>query len=271
MRRCGIRLLLTFPTPTCIQSLLFNLHICASTYPMNILLLGYGKMGKAIEQIARSRRHAIAGTIDLHNRHELPKYTSTQVDVAIEFSSPEAVVANLTHCFEQRIPVVCGTTGWLAHQVEIENLCGQHQGAFFYASNFSLGVHLFFQLNRVLGGWMNRYPAYDVSMEEVHHTEKKDAPSGTAITLANDIIQTNERKTSWVNQPATDASELSIISVREAGVPGTHTVTYQSAVDSIEITHTAHNREGFALGAVMAAEWLPGKQGVFGMGDMLGF
>lgn len=238
---------------------------------MNILLLGYGKMGKVIEQIALSRGHAIVHRIDLDNLHELERIDPASVDVAIEFSSPESAVTNLMYCFEHHIPVVCGTTGWLHRRQEVELMCMQKSGAFFYASNYSLGVNIFFHINRMLAGLMNRYKGFDVSMEEVHHTEKKDAPSGTALTLAKDIMDAVEQKKSWLNAPSTDPSQLSIISVREALVPGTHTVRYDSKEDAIEIKHTAHSREGFALGAVVAAEWIAGKQGVFGMQDMMQF
>lgn len=238
---------------------------------MNVLLLGYGKMGKVIEQVALSRGHTIAHRIDLNNLHELSQLNPSSVDVAIEFSSPESAVANLIYCFEHQIPVVCGTTGWLHRKQEVEMLCMQKAGAFFYASNYSLGVNIFFHLNRVLASLMNRYKDYNVSVEEIHHTEKKDAPSGTALTLAKDIMDVIEGKESWVNAPATDPSQLAVISLREAQVPGTHTVRYDSREDSIQIKHTAHNREGFALGAVVAAEWIIGKQGVFGMHDMMKF
>ncbi len=236
---------------------------------MNILLLGYGKMGKTIEQIALGRGHQIINKIDVNNRHELVQLQPGQVDVAIEFSQPEAAVGNLFFCFDHHIPVVCGTTGWLERRTEIENYCMQKGGAFFYASNYSLGVNLFFHLNKILARLMNRYPDYDISMEETHHTEKKDAPSGTALTLAGDILSEIERKTNWVNNSAKNASELAIISHRIANVPGTHVVNYNSPVDSIEIKHTAHSREGFAVGAVLAAQWLTGKRGVFGMEDMM--
>jgi 4-hydroxy-tetrahydrodipicolinate reductase len=238
---------------------------------MNIILLGYGKMGKVIEQVALGRGHTISHKIDLNNLKELAQIDPSGVDAAIEFSSPESAVSNLMYCFEHHIPVVCGTTGWLYRKQEMELLCMQKSGAFFYASNYSLGVNIFFHLNRVLSKLMNRYSDYEVSMEEIHHTEKKDAPSGTALSLAKDIIDSIDRKEGWVNEHATEPSLLSIISLREAGVPGTHTVRYQSKEDTIEIKHTAHSREGFALGAVVAAEWIQGKQGVFNMQDMMTF
>ncbi len=238
---------------------------------MNILLLGYGKMGKAIEQTALSRGHQIAHRINIDNIHDLAQVDPGRVDVAIEFSQPEAAAANLFYCFDHRIPVVCGTTGWLDRRAEIEAYCMQKGGAFFYASNYSLGVNIFFHLNKMLARLMNQYSDYEITLEETHHTEKKDAPSGTALSLAGDVLDQIARKTNWVNNLPKNASELAILSHRVEGVPGTHVVRYESAVDSIEITHTAHSRTGFASGAVLAAEWLVGKQGVFGMDDLLAF
>ena len=240
---------------------------------MNILLLGYGKMGKAIEQIALSRGHEIAGRIDISNRAELD--TLDHVDVAIEFSSPEAAVDNIRYCLQKGWPIVCGTTGWLSHRAEIEALCEQTHGAFFYASNYSIGVNLFFRLNKVLAQLMQNYPSYAVSMTEIHHTEKKDAPSGTAITLAEGLLGQLPGKTRWVEGDQTvDAEQpadvIPIQSLREGVVPGTHIIRYESEVDTIEIEHVAHSRQGFALGAVTAAEWLVGKQGIVGMEDLLG-
>ena len=238
---------------------------------MNILILGYGKMGRIIEQTALSRGHRIGYKINADNLHEMAQITAAQVDVAIEFSEPGAVLGNLHFCFGHHIPVVCGTTGWLDRRSEVERQCMNKNGALFHSSNYSLGVNVFFHLNKVLAKLMNRYPEYDVVLDETHHTEKKDAPSGTALTLASDVLDNIGRKTNWVNNPAKNVSELAILSHREPNVPGTHIVRYTSAIDDIEITHTAHSREGFALGAVLAAEWLVGKHGVFGMEDMLGF
>lgn len=247
---------------------------------MRILLLGYGKMGKVIERVAVDRRHTMAARIDADNRNDLlpftnPLATDGRPDVAIEFSQPDAAVENLRFCLERRIPVVCGTTGWLHHKPEMEQLAKEKGAAFFYASNYSIGANLFFRLNKLLATWMNAYPQYEVSLTEIHHTEKKDAPSGTAITLAEGLLEGIERKSGWVNSPSGRAKEIVIHSLRENNIPGTHTVHYDSPVDRIEITHTAHSREGFALGAVMAAEWLfkqaqAGKSGAFGMEDMLG-
>jgi 4-hydroxy-tetrahydrodipicolinate reductase len=236
---------------------------------MRIALIGYGKMGKIIEQIALQRGHEISGRVNIENQADLFLLSRQNTDVAIEFTQPESVIENLKYCINQQIPVVCGTTGWLAHKPEIEKLCLEKPSAFFYASNYSIGVNLFFQLNQYLAKIMAAYPQYEVKMEEIHHTEKKDAPSGTAITLAEGVLANFAHKTHWVNQPAEQANELSIISKREPHVPGTHTVVYQSVIDEIEIKHTAHSREGFALGAVLASEFLADKIGVFGMEDLL--
>ncbi|WP_461130829.1 4-hydroxy-tetrahydrodipicolinate reductase [Spirosoma aerophilum] len=243
---------------------------------MNILLLGYGKMGKTIEQIALDRGHHIAGRIDADNHTDLLNLKTEDVDVAIEFSSPESASGNITYCLERGWPVVCGTTGWLSHKAEIESLCQQKKGAFFYASNYSIGVNLFFRLNKVLAQFMRNYPSYHVSMTEIHHTEKKDAPSGTAITLAEGVMEQLPGKHRWVTNEAgreplpVGEDAIAIESLREGTVPGTHTVRYESDVDRIEITHTAHSRQGFALGAVVAAEWLVGREGIFSMDDLLG-
>lgn len=248
---------------------------------MNILLLGYGKMGKTIEQIALERGHQIAGRIDRgdgpgHNHAELTNLSSDAVDVVIEFSTPESAAENITYCLERGWPVVSGTTGWLSRRADIEEICKTRKGAFFYASNYSIGVNLFFRLNKVLAQFMRNYPSYHVSMTEIHHTEKKDAPSGTAITLAEGVMAQLESKRRWVSneagqepQPVGDDA-IEIQSLREGVVPGTHEVRYESDVDRIEIKHVAHSRQGFALGAVVAAEWLVGRQGIFGMDDLLG-
>jgi 4-hydroxy-tetrahydrodipicolinate reductase len=244
---------------------------------MNILLLGYGKMGKAIERIALERGHHIAGRINIDNVADLNQIQPGDVDVVIEFSSPESAVPNLTYCLEHGWPVVCGTTGWLGHRADIEALCQAKKGAFFYASNYSIGVNLFFKLNKTLAQFMRNYPSYRVSMTEIHHTEKKDAPSGTAITLAEGVLEHLPHKRRWTvteagGEPVAAADDaIDIESLREGTVPGTHTVRYDSVVDRIEISHVAHSREGFALGAVMAAEWLAGREGVFGMDDLLNF
>jgi 4-hydroxy-tetrahydrodipicolinate reductase len=236
--------------------------------PMKILLLGYGKMGKTIEKVALERGHTIVGRIDVQNRADMDLLQTDDVDVAIEFSSPESAFNNITYCITKGWPVVSGTTGWLEHRAEIEKLCGDKNGAFFYASNYSIGVNLFFRLNRQLARLMNGQ-GYKASMTEIHHIHKLDAPSGTAITLAEGLLEETQDLDGWKLAPEAGKGSLQIISEREGEVPGTHIVRYESEVDTIEISHTAHNRGGFALGAVVSAEWLPGKQGVFGMDDLL--
>lgn len=235
---------------------------------MKIALVGYGKMGKTIEKIARDRGHVIAARIDVDNQADLD---NIRADVAIEFSHPEAAFDNVRRCILQGIPVVCGTTGWLSKKAEIEKLTRDRNGAFFYASNYSLGVNIFFRLNAFLAAMMKGFDSYNVSIEETHHTEKKDAPSGTAITLAEGILASVPWKKSWVNAAPDSHEQLEIRSLRIDEVPGTHVVTYNSPIDAIEIRHTAHTREGFALGAVLVAEWLAGRKGVLNMDDFLKF
>jgi 4-hydroxy-tetrahydrodipicolinate reductase len=230
---------------------------------MKIALLGYGKMGKVIEQIAVERGHEIVLKKSSSNTFEGLK----NADVAIDFSIPTTAVNHITECFNTNIPVICGTTGWLEHYNEMEALCQQKNGSFIYASNFSLGVNVFFELNNHLAKIMNNLKQYQVSMEEIHHTQKLDAPSGTAISLANGIIE-NSSYNKWTLENPKE-NELHIEAKRIENVPGTHSVFYDSNVDQIEIKHTAHSREGFALGAVVAAEWLAGKKGVFTMKDVL--
>lgn len=231
---------------------------------MKIALLGYGKMGKTIEKIATERGHTIVLKVDKDDTN----YDLSDADVAIDFSIPSAAVNNITNCFNAGVPVVSGTTGWLEYYNMIVGLCEEKKGSFIYASNYSLGVNLFFELNKKLAKMMSPLEGYNVKMEEIHHTEKLDAPSGTAITLAEGIIE-NSDNTKWQLDEA-DENTIPIIAKRIEKVPGTHTVTYSSQVDDIEIKHTAHNRNGFALGAVVAAEWLKEKVGVFGMKDVLG-
>src|SRR5690554_5772716 len=230
---------------------------------MNIALFGYGKMGKMIEQIAQKRNHHIVARIDL----DTPEIDYSNIDVAIDFSMPDAAYGNIQLCMEHGIPVICGTTGWLKDYDNAVKLCQEKKGAFIYASNFSLGVNLFFELNSYLAKMMGNLKQYKVSMEEIHHTQKLDAPSGTAITLAEGIIKETDY-TSWKLDTA-DTGEIPIVAKRIDNTPGTHTVSYTSGIDSVEIVHTAHNREGFALGAVVAAEWISGKTGVFTMKDVL--
>ncbi|MES2139496.1 MAG: 4-hydroxy-tetrahydrodipicolinate reductase [Bacteroidota bacterium] len=237
---------------------------------MKIALIGYGKMGKEIEQIALSRGHTIVLKVDENNKESYSIQELKNADAAIEFSTPESAINNIYKCFEAGLPVVVGTTGWLNKLDEVKQKCIEKKQALFYASNYSIGVNLFFKLNEYLATLMKPYSEYNVSMEEIHHVHKLDAPSGTAISLANQVIDQIERKEKWVNNSTNNAKELSITSKRIDEVPGTHTVTYGSAVDEISITHLAHNRKGFALGAVIAAEWIIGKKGVFGMSDLMG-
>lgn len=235
---------------------------------MNIVLVGYGKMGKTIERIALERGHTISGRIDIDNLSDLHR---VQADVAIEFSHPSAAFENVKQCIERKIPVVCGTTGWLERKGELETLTKDTGATFFYASNYSLGVQVFFKLNEYLAKMMNQFNAYDISIDEVHHTEKKDAPSGTAITLAEGVIKHLARKKKWINVAGSKPEDIHINSFRINEVPGTHVIKYTSLIDDIEIKHTAHTREGFALGAVMVAEWLQNKKGVLNMDDFLKF
>lgn len=235
---------------------------------MNIILLGYGKMGKIIERVALERGHQISARIDIDNAFQ---FETAIGDVAIEFSHPDAAFENVKKAIEKNIPIVCGTTGWLSRKGEIEALCQKHSGTFFYASNYSLGVNLFFKLNEYLAKMMNNLPQYEISIDEIHHTEKKDAPSGTAITLAESILHRLDRKNTWVNNKTEKPEDLYIESFRIDQVPGTHLVNYESVIDDIEIKHIAHSREGFALGAIMVAEWLRDKKGILSMDDFLKF
>lgn len=230
---------------------------------MKIALLGYGRMGKEIEQIALQRGH----TIVVKNSGK-ETYDITTADVAIDFSIPTSAVANISNCINHQIPVISGTTGWLDKYDDMVDLCNQKKGAFIYASNFSLGVNVFFELNKHLAKMMNNLQQYNVSIEEIHHTKKLDAPSGTAITLAEGIIDNSDIK-NWELDEKTSEENIIIEAIRTPDVPGTHTVSYLSEIDTIDIKHTAHNRKGFALGAVIAAEWLQNKTGVFNMKDVL--
>jgi len=231
---------------------------------MKVALVGYGKMGKIIGEIAEKKGHEIVARLN-----ETPTVENlNKPDVVIEFSNPEVAFENIKVCLENQIPVVCGTTGWLERRSEIDEIAAKNNTAFLYGSNFSLGVNLFFALNEKLAALMSDFPEYQVQMEEIHHTHKKDAPSGTAITLAEGIIKNDSRFSSWKLEE-TKESELGIFAVREDEVPGTHSIFYRSEVDEIEIKHTAFNRNGFALGAVIAAEWIVGKTGSFSMQDVL--
>lgn len=231
---------------------------------MNIALLGYGRMGQTIEQIAIKRGHNIVLKVDKDDKD----YDITKADVAIDFSIPNVAFNNITNCLNNNVPVISGTTGWLENYDNAVALCKEKKGAFIYASNFSLGVNIFFELNKTLAKMMSTLEQYNVSMEEIHHTKKLDAPSGTAITLAEGIIDNNPNYDGWMLDEKAD-KKLPIVAKRIEDVPGTHTVSYQSEVDTITIDHVAHNRQGFALGAVIAAEWIVGKTGVFTMNDVL--
>ncbi|MFH1005309.1 MAG: 4-hydroxy-tetrahydrodipicolinate reductase [Bacteroidota bacterium] len=240
---------------------------------MKIALFGYGKMGKEIEQIAL-QKHTIALKIDLHNAESFSKNELMKCDVAIEFSTPHSVVTNILKCFEANIPVVVGTTGWYDKLEEVKKICKEKNQCLFYSSNFSIGVNIFFELNKQLAKMMNNYPDYQVSIEEIHHIYKLDAPSGTAISLANQIIDNISRKKKWINTLSVSSQieredELPIISTREDEVTGTHIVKYHSAIDDIEIMHKAHNRKGFATGAMIAAEFIANKKGIFTMDDLM--
>ena len=236
---------------------------------MKIALIGYGKMGKTIEQIAKDRGHEIVSIIDVDNLQDFESEAFKSADVAIEFTRPDVALGNVRKCFAARVPVVVGTTGWNLNDVKEE--LEANGNTLFWASNFSLGVNIFAAVNRYLAKIMNGFPEYNVEMEEVHHIHKLDAPSGTAITLAEDILKNLDRKQAWTKEAENSASDLAIKSIREGEVPGIHTITYDSPVDSITITHDARSRAGFALGAVVAAEFTAGKKGLLGMCDMLKF
>ncbi len=246
---------------------------------MNIALIGYGKMGKIIEKIATDRKHNIVLKIDFDNQHELTAENLKKADAIIEFTTPHSVLNNIQHCFDADVPVVIGTTGWYEHLDEVKTKCVEGNHTLLYASNFSVGVNIFFHINRKLAKLMNNYPYYDVQVEEIHHTQKLDAPSGTAITIAEGIIENLDNKKDWVNVLSAEGDDaesikndqLLIESFRIENVPGTHTVIYDSEVDSIEFKHTAHNRNGFALGAVLAAEWVHQKKGFFSVEEMFDF
>lgn len=236
---------------------------------MKIALIGYGKMGKAIEEIALQRNHTIVLKIDINNTDTFTKENLQQADVAIEFTGPHSAVENISNCLNAGIPTVSGSTGWLEQWPLIKSKCETLDGALLYASNFSVGVNIFFELNKKLAQLMSNQPGYEVSMSEIHHTQKKDAPSGTAITLAEQIMENIPVKKKWINDVAKYPNELSIISKRIDPAPGTHSIKYFSAIDEIEIIHTAHSRTGFATGAVLAAEFLAGKKGIYTMKDVL--
>jgi 4-hydroxy-tetrahydrodipicolinate reductase len=237
---------------------------------MKIALIGYGKMGKAIEEIALQRGHTIGLKIDIATLADFTKENLNKCDVAIEFTSPHTALQNILTCIDAGTPVVSGSTGWLEHWDEVKKKCEEKNGSILYSSNYSIGVNIFFELNKKLASLMKQQTNYEVSMEEIHHTQKKDAPSGTAISLAEQVMENLDRKHKWVNDQVPAADELLITSKRIDPAPGTHIVKYHSSIDDIEIIHTAHNRTGFATGAVLAAEFLKGKKGIYSMKEVLG-
>ena len=238
---------------------------------MKILLIGYGKMGQTIAAVAAQRGHEIAGIVDRHaTQLNIADFSPATVDVAIEFTHPDSAFANVAACLRQGLPVVCGSTGWLHHFDEAQEVAKSLGGSLFYASNYSVGVNLFFHFNEYIAAKMSQFGGYDVAVREIHHTQKIDQPSGTALTAAEGILRQFPAKTTWRNGPAETPAELAIISERAGDTVGTHLVTYTSPADTLELRHEAHSREGFALGALLAAEWLPGRPGVFGMKELLG-
>ena len=237
---------------------------------MKIALIGYGKMGKAIEALALQKGHQVVLKIDVNNADSFTKEQADEADVAIEFTGPESAVDNILQCIRFGLPVVSGSTGWLDKWPKIEAACGENNGTVVYSSNYSIGVNLFFEINKQLAKLMDPYPDYDVSLKEIHHTEKKDAPSGTAISLAEQILDNLGRKQQWTNDLPSNTNEISIVSERIDPAPGTHMITYHSAIDTIDIIHTAHTRQGFASGAILAAEFAVNKKGIFNMKDVLG-
>jgi len=245
---------------------------------MKIALLGYGKMGQIIERFALDRGHEIVLKITVDNKEDLTESNLRKADVAIDFSAPDAALDNIYACFMANLPIVVGTTGWYGQLQEVKNECLTSNNTLLYGSNFSIGVNIFFHLNKVLAKVMNNFPAYEVQVEEIHHTQKLDSPSGTAMTIAEGIIDNLDRKTEWVNElvgtpfeEVLKKEELLIESHRIESVPGTHTVVYSSEVDEIEFKHTAHSRSGFALGAIVAAEWLEHRQGFYNITDIFNF
>lgn len=238
---------------------------------MKIALIGYGKMGQTIEGVALERGHEIVAKSTSH--HPIEEIDFSNVDIAIEFTKPGIAVKHIEHCILKNIPVVVGTTAWNEELPNVQKIVRANNGSLLHASNFSIGVNIFFNINRRLSKLMKSYPQYKPNIEEVHHLEKLDAPSGTAITIANDIMLENDNLSSWVHEendsPQTSEKQIGVTSYREKNVPGTHKVTYQSEIDTIELNHIAHSRAGFALGAVVAAEWLLGKKGIFTMQDVI--
>ena len=236
---------------------------------MRIALIGYGKMGRAIEEVALQRGHEIVIKIDQPNLHEFTKENFAIAEAAIEFTSPHSAFENVKKCLDFGTPVVCGSTGWTDRLEEMKKICADKNGSFIYSSNYSVGVNIFFEINKKLAALMAPHKEYEVILEETHHTQKKDAPSGTAITLAEQILEQVKRKKQWVNELSDHPEDLEIISQRVDPAPGTHSVKYSSAIDTIEIIHTAHNRKGFASGAVLAAEFAKDNKGFFTMKEVL--
>jgi len=238
---------------------------------MNIAIIGYGKMGKEVEKLANEKGYKISLIIDIDNLSDLTPENLGKSDVAIEFTTPQTAAENILKCFDAGIPVVTGTTGWLDRFGEIKRICLEKKQALFYAPNFSPGVNILFELNRRLAGIMKNFSGYDVNIEETHHTQKLDSPSGTAVALADEIIENIPGKKSWANKLSEDPEILNIISYREGNIPGIHTITWDSDIDTVQIRHSAKNRKGLALGTMLAAEFIIGKKGVFGMKDLLKF
>lgn len=236
---------------------------------MRIALIGYGKMGKSIEAIGKSRGHQISFIIDQNNQDEINDISPENTDIAIEFSQPDSAYSNIITLLNNGVKTLAGTTGWLEKYEDVTSLCAEKNGTFLYASNFSIGVNLFFELNEWLAKKMAMLEGYEVSMEEIHHVHKKDAPSGTAITLAEGILDHNKRLSNWVNEPSKDTHQLGIVSKREGEVPGTHSVRYDSSLESIEIQHIAHDRKVFAEGVIKVAEWATNQTGVLSIKDFL--
>ena len=236
---------------------------------MQIALVGYGKMGRMIEEIAIERGHQVVLKLTRNNSEELNESSARNIDVAIEFTSPESAYGNVKKCLDLGLPVVSGSTGWNEKLEAAKEYCQTVNGALLHASNFSIGVNIFFEINKRLAALMANQPDYDVMIREIHHTQKKDAPSGTAVTLAEQIIDNLPRKTGWEKEESSDAEKISIVSERIDPAPGTHHVKYSSVIDDIELIHTAHSRKGFAYGAVLAAEYISGKKGIFSMKDVL--
>ena len=236
---------------------------------MRVLLVGYGKMGLTIEKILIKRGHNVVGVIDSNNSNDVVKYSSENTDVAIEFTQPASAFRNISSLVRAGVKVVSGTTAWLDQKPEVDKITIAEKGGFLYASNFSIGVNLFFHINEMLAKLMNTHTQYDVKIDEIHHTQKKDAPSGTALSLYDGVVNNLDRKSDWELEKASSPNVVRIDAIRSPHVPGTHKVSYSSDIDTIDISHTAHTREGFALGAVIAAEWIADKVGVFDMSDVL--